>query len=179
MVRGAASFPFTVERKPGTVYIAAVKNGDESNFFGSMVWTTPVEQVLNVSPLDPAGLGAATLGVALQGATEGAHQVQVQLNGVGIGSVTFTGQSRVVTTFPVSQSSLVEGENRVSLVAQGGEMDVSLIDSIRLTCWHSYTAESDSLRFTAVGGGSRCWWVVLAVLWCGWWTLAIRRWRRG
>ena len=149
---GSDSFPFTVEQKPRTVYIAAVKNGDESNFFGPVVWTTPVEQVLSVSHLDPGALGLATLEVALQGATEGAHQVQVLLNNTEVGSLAFTGQSRSVTTLSVSHSLLVEGDNRVSLVAQGGEMDVSLIDYIRLTYWHTYSADNDSLRFTAVGG---------------------------
>ena len=64
----------------------------------------------------------------------------------------FTDQSPGVTTLSVSQSLLVEGENHVSLVAQGGDMDVSLVDYIRLTYWHTYTADNDTLRFTASGG---------------------------
>jgi hypothetical protein len=149
---GGFSFPLTIEQKPRTLYIAAVKNGDESNFFGQMVWTTPVEQVLSVSHLDPGALGATTLEVALQGGTEGDHQVQILLNNTEVGSLVFTGQSRGMTTLTVSPSLLMEGENHVSLVAQGGEMDVSLIDYIRLTYWHTYTADNDVLRFTAVGG---------------------------
>jgi len=149
---GSASFPFTVEQKPRTIYVAAIKNGDESNFFGPMVWTTRVNQVLSVSHLDPGALGMATLEVALQGGTEGDHQVQILLNNSQVGSLVFTGQSPGVTTLSVSQSLLVEGDNQVSLVAQGGDMDVSLIDYIRLTYWHTYTADSNALRFTAVGG---------------------------
>jgi len=111
-----------------------------------------VNQVLSVFHLDPGALGGATLGVALQGGTEGDHQVQILLNNSQVGSLVFTGQSPGVTTLSVSQSLLVEGDNQVSLVAQGGDMDVSLIDYIRLTYWHTYSADSDSLRFTAVGG---------------------------
>ena len=145
-------FPSRWRQKPRTIYFAALKNGDASNFFGPMVWTTPVEQVLSVSHLDPAPPGEATLEVALQGATEGTHQVQVQLNGAQVGSLVFADQSQGVVTLSVSQSLLLEGDNRVSLVAQGGEMDVSLVDYIRLTYWHTYTADSDTLRFTASGG---------------------------
>ncbi|MGD0623935.1 MAG: C25 family cysteine peptidase, partial [Thermodesulfobacteriota bacterium] len=149
---GGFSFPFTVEHKPRTIYFAALKNGDASNFFGPMVWTTPVDQVLSLSHLDPAPPGEATLEVSLQGATAGTHLVQVQLNGVQVGSLVFADQSQGVATVSIPQSLLLEGENRVTLVAQGGEMDVSMIDSIRLTYWHTYTADNDTLRFSASGG---------------------------
>jgi hypothetical protein len=149
---GGFSFPFTVESRPRTIYFAALKNGETENFFGPLVSTTPVEQVLSVYHPDPAPPGEATLEVSLQGVTEGTHQVQVQLNGVQVGSLLFEGQSRGVVTLPVSQSLLLEGENRVTLVAQGGEMDVSLVDYIRLTYWHSYTADDNALRLTADGG---------------------------
>ena len=43
----------------------------------------------------------------------------------------------------------LEGENLVSLVAQEGEADVSALDYIRLTYWHTCTAEQDSLHFTS------------------------------
>jgi hypothetical protein len=149
---GGFSFPFTVEHKPRTIYFAALKNGEASNFFGPMVWTTPVDQVLSLSHLDPAPPGEATLEVSLQGATAGTHLVQVQLNGVQVGSLVFADQSLGVATLSVPQSLLLEGDNRVTLVAQGGDMDVSLVDYIRLTYWHTYTADNDALRFTASGG---------------------------
>ena len=149
---GSASFPFTVEQEPRTIYVAAILNGDASNFFGPVVSNTPVEQVMSVTHLDPGALGAATLEVALQGATVGAHQVQVLLNNVAVGSVVFTDESLGVATLSVSQSLLVEGDNQVGLVTQGGDTDVSLVNYIRLTYWHTYNADGDSLRFTAVGG---------------------------
>jgi hypothetical protein len=149
---GGFSFPYTVEKKPRTIYFAALKNGDASNFFGPQVSTAPVEQVLSVYHPDPTPPGETTLEVSLQGVTAGTHQVQVLLNNVAVGSVIFADQSLGVTTFSVSQSLLVEGDNQVTLVAQGGDMDVSLIDYLRLTYWHRYTADSDTLRFTATGG---------------------------
>ena len=92
--------------------MAAILNGDASNFFGPVVSNTPVEQVMSVTHLDPAALGAATLEVALQGATVGAHQVQVLLNNVAVGSVVFTDESLGVATLSVSQSCWWRGITR-------------------------------------------------------------------
>jgi hypothetical protein len=80
------------------------------------------------------------------------HQVKILLNGVEVGSAAFEGQAQSVTEIALFQAGLREGENRITLVAQGGEMDISLIDSLRLTYWHTYSAEDDTLRFTCASG---------------------------
>ena len=149
---GGFSFPFTVEKKPRAYYFAALKNGGGEKFFGPLVSATPVEQVLNVQHLDPAPPGEATLEVALQGLTAGAHQVKIFLNEMEVGMVSFQGKERGLARVPLSQSKLRGGENRLRLVAQAGEMDMSLTDFIRLTYWHTYTADEDALRFPGQGG---------------------------
>jgi hypothetical protein len=146
------SFPYTVEKKDRTIYAAALKNGDASNFFGPVVSATPLDQVLKVSHLDPSAPGDALLEVSLQGVTVGAHQVRVMINGVVVGTMVFEGQALKAERFPLVQAGLVEGENVVTLVGQGVPLDVSLVDSIRLTYWRTYTAEEDILKFTSVGG---------------------------
>jgi len=40
----------------------------------------------------------------------------------------------------------------VRLIALGGETDISIVDHIRLTYWHTYTADGDFLLCSAVGG---------------------------
>jgi hypothetical protein len=40
----------------------------------------------------------------------------------------------------------------VTLISLGGAQDVNLVESIRLTYWHTYTADVDSLKFSAAGG---------------------------
>jgi len=52
----------------------------------------------------------------------------------------------------IPQAMLEEGENLVSLVASEDEMDASLLDTIRLTYWHSSMADDNSLRFMVRGG---------------------------
>ncbi|MEE8160792.1 MAG: DUF2341 domain-containing protein, partial [Acidobacteriota bacterium] len=38
------SFPFTLEQRERTIYISALRNGEEGNFFGPFVTATPVDQ---------------------------------------------------------------------------------------------------------------------------------------
>jgi hypothetical protein len=148
----STSFPYTVEKKDRTVYFAALRNGDEENFFGPVVYMNRVDQILELQHLDRSTAEEALLEVVLQGVTEGSHRVKVLFNEVEVGEVTFEGQSQGLFKVEVSQSGLLEGENLVSFIPEGGEMDVSLLDFIRLTYWHTYTADDNGLRFTAQGG---------------------------
>jgi hypothetical protein len=147
-----SSFLYTVERKDRSVYFAALRNGEQENFFGAVVSSEPAAASLQVSHLDSFPPGAPVLEVSLQGVTQGAHRAQVTLNGVGVGEVVFQGQDVGVNSFPLAPSGLRDGENEVELVAQAGEQDISLVHTIRLTYWRSYMADADALRFSATGG---------------------------
>jgi hypothetical protein len=148
----SSSFPHTVEVKDRWIYLPAIKNGEEENFFGAVVYGAGVDQLLNLQHLDPAPSEDAFLEVVLQGATNTSHRVKVLVNDEEVGEVAFEGQSRGVLQGEVPHSLLLEGDNVVSFIPQGGEMDVSLVDSIRLTYWHSYTADDNGLRLMAQGG---------------------------
>lgn len=148
---GPSSFLATVLLEQRTTYFAALLNGDNAdNYFGASVTTEPVDQTLTVSHLDPNSGIAPSLEVALQGVTDGQpHSVSVELNGVSIGTLSFTGQAAATNTFPVSSSQLVEGTNTVTLTALDGENDVSLVQSIALHYAHTYAADSNWLDATA------------------------------
>ena len=149
----ATSFPFTVESKPRSIYFAALKNGEEKgNFFGPLVSPAPVEQTLDVRNADPTPPQDAMLEVTLQGVALAPHSVQVLLNDTEVGRMTFQDRENKMARFPIFPSLLKEGENTVKLVALGGEMDICLLDSIRLTYGHTYRADEDYLSFTAPGG---------------------------
>src|SRR5439155_23097511 len=102
--------------------------------------------------LDPSPLGEGRLEVILQGVTDGPHQVEVQLNGSPVGTVTFDGMNQGTSTVGVSQSQFLPGSNRVTLVALGGEMDYSLVASVRLTYWRFYQADGDVVDAAVQGG---------------------------
>lgn len=141
----AASFAHTVERKERTIYFSALRNGDAENFFGPVIAGEAVDQSLTLQHIDRTSSTAPQVDVALQGVTQQAHRVKVLVNGTEVGSVLFAGQSRGVARLPISNSTLVEGENVVRLLAEAGETDVSLVDSVRITYQHRFIADSNAL----------------------------------
>ena len=147
----SGSFPYTVERRDRSIYFSALRNGDKENFFGAVIARDAVDQSISVQHLDVAGSGAE-LELALQGVTELPHRVRVELNGVEVGYTGFDGQMEGTTRIPLGRGVLKEGQNIVRLTALGDESDVSLVDFIRVTYPHTYTADSDALRFTAQAG---------------------------
>ena len=147
----ARNFLYTVERKDRTLFFFSLKNGDKENFFGATVSPTPVDQPLTLRNLDQSATALATLEVALQGATLTPHLVRVQLNGTDVGAVSFDGQAEGVARLKVSQQLLKEGSNQVTLRADGGQNDFSFVDYIRISYWHTFTADGDVLQLTTPG----------------------------
>jgi hypothetical protein len=144
----AASFPYTVERKDHTLYFPALRNGDQESFFGAAIARNPVDQALALSHIDRSASAEATLEVALQGVTLQSHRVRVDMNGSVVGEVNFDGQAAGSTKLALKASMLKEGQNTVRLTPLGGDQDVSLVNYVRVTYGHTYTADNDALRFT-------------------------------
>jgi uncharacterized repeat protein (TIGR01451 family) len=148
-----ANFPATVELRQHTIYFAALLTPNGDNFFGAFVSTTPVDQALVVPYLDTTSTEQPTLEIALQGVINGIpHDVLVQLNGTTLGDVTFTGQATGKLTFNIPPGVLLDWNNTVTLTSQNGEYDSSLVDHIRITYPHLYTADQDALKFTGRPG---------------------------
>jgi hypothetical protein len=150
---GPPSFPFTVEWKPRTVYVAALLNGDADNFFGPVLASgDAVSQPLTITNYYSPAAEIPQLQVSLQGVSDGPHAVGVALNGNQLGTVTFSDQKEGVATLALPGTTLQAGQNLLTLTVQGGSDDVSLVDNVQLTYPHSYTADSNYLRFTVQGG---------------------------
>jgi len=147
------SFPFTVEVTPHTTYFSALTTSDGNNFFGPIISTTPVDQTLQVFHLDQNATDPARLEVNLQGVILAIpHDVTVALNGTTLGDLTFTGQTLGTFRVNLPPALLQNGANTVTLTAQDGEYDISLIQSIRIKYQHTYVADSDRLVFTGRAG---------------------------
>ncbi|HEY9232172.1 MAG TPA: C25 family cysteine peptidase [Blastocatellia bacterium] len=145
------AFAYTVERRDRTIHYPALLNGDAENFFGAVISNQPTNQSLGVPHLD-AAMSGATLEVALQGVTQIAHLVNVRLNGTDLGNQSYSGQANQVASYSVPAFLLQEGQNTVTLVGQNGSSDISLVDYLRLTYDHTYTADDDRLKLTAQAG---------------------------
>jgi uncharacterized repeat protein (TIGR01451 family) len=148
-----ASFPFIVEYTPRTTYFAALINSNGDNFFGPLVSSTALDQTMYVPHLDKTSTAPARLEVILQGVILGfPHDVAIAVNGSPLGNLTFTGQSKGNFQANLPPGILQEGSNTVTLTAQGGEYDTSVVQSIRIAYPHSYVADSDRLTFTGRAG---------------------------
>ena len=148
------SYSATVELQQRTIYFAALLTSNGENFFGALVSPTPVEQVLVTPNLNPASTQEAHIQVVLQGViTAFPHDVSVVLNGTALGDVVFTGQDKGTLSVTIPPGVLQSGSNTVTLTAQNGDYDTSLVDYIRITYPHLYVADNDQLKFTGRAGG--------------------------
>lgn len=146
------SFIQTIELKPRTTYFAALLRENTDNFFGPLI--SPTSAVLNVDASHIAA-GQSSLLVTLQGVTQNqAHNVTVAINGSTLGEIYFYGQQSARATFNLPAGVLANGTNTISLTAQLGANDLSLVDHIDVSFPHTLTAESDLLKFTANQGES-------------------------
>jgi hypothetical protein len=139
-----SSFSSTLEFKERSMYFSALKNGEQNNFFGPVIGAQPLERTLEIQNL-ASYRGKTTLSVSVQGVTVKPHRVRVLLNGVSLGTISFEGQSHKQAEFVLSHSRLRNGENTLRLLAEGDELDVSLLDTVQLTYRHTYAADEDSL----------------------------------
>ncbi|HYO75795.1 MAG TPA: C25 family cysteine peptidase [Thermoanaerobaculia bacterium] len=147
-----ARTPFTYERVERTVFFTALTdNGERENFFGAIVTNAGATQELFVENLDRTA-ATATLEATLQGGTDGRHTVRLALGNLYLGNVTFNDKQRLVTRFDVPVSALLDGANTLTLTALDGDLDVSVVESLRLTYPHRLVADNDALKLTMAGG---------------------------
>jgi hypothetical protein len=149
----ASNFPYAYQRIERTVYFAAlINNGDRENFFGAVVSPWPVSEAVNARGFD--GSAAASLDVVIQGASDGPHVVDVQFNGSDVGTMNLTFQQRQGATLTIPSSLIAAGTNTLTFTALGGDDDISVVESARLTYAHRYAADRDALKCTATGGSA-------------------------
>ncbi len=148
-----SSFPSAVELQQHTIYFAALVSSKGQNFFGALVSPTPVDQVLDVPHFDSASTNAASLDVVLQGViTAFPHDVSIVLNGTTLGDLLFTGQDQGTFSIAIPPGLLQSGSNTVTLTAQDGDYDTSLVDYIRISYPHLYLADADQFKFAGRAG---------------------------
>ncbi|MFV2068111.1 MAG: C25 family cysteine peptidase [Pirellulales bacterium] len=151
-----ATFAATVTLKDRSLYVAAVtNNGERDNFYGPVVGSEALSQVLNVDALPPAGAHqAATLEIALQGVTTADHRISVSFNGHELEEMMFSGSESSTREYQIDPSWLRPGANEVILQAENGDDDVCVTDSLSLTWQRPFVANGDRLEMTAPPGAT-------------------------
>ncbi len=146
-------FNEAVELRQRTTYFAAFINPIDNNFFGALVSTTPVDQIVDTPHVSTTSNSPTRLEVSLQGVGEGVpHDVIVALNGGTLGHLTFTGQIKGRMRMDIPPGMLLEGANSFTLTAQDGDSDISLVDHIIVNYPHTYAVDGDVLKFSARAG---------------------------
>jgi len=98
------------------MYFAALKNGEQENFFGSVIADNTVTQTLTLRNLDSSAKGDTdTLEVAIQGVTSNQHLVKVSVNGSVLDYLNFSDRTRGAKKIGLPYSLLREGSNTVAL----------------------------------------------------------------
>src|SRR5262249_44700770 len=140
------NFSDTIELKERFNYNTQLAAGQ--NFVGTAM-SSPgsVTKTLAIQNLDSSAVDPARLQVSIQGFSFVSHQVNVFVNNLLVGTMKFFGRERLAQTFNVPVSKLVEGNNAIMFIPTGTS-DVSFFDYARLSYPHSYSAASNSLRFT-------------------------------
>src|SRR5258706_2300543 len=158
---GPTGFEFTVERRERIIYFSGLRNGDVENFFGQVITNTPVTSTLPIRNLDAASVAAGTpaqLEVSLQGVTNQNHLVRVVFNGMDLGTLGFADTDHAMETFAVPATALHNGDNTVEFTSLGNAadaLDVSLVDTVRLTYAHSFAADENALVMSIDNGSTR------------------------
>ncbi len=145
-------FTQTVELRQRTTYFAALINPNDDNFFGALVSTSPIDQVLDTPHVSATGSLAPRMEVVLQGVGDGVpHDVTVALNGLSLGHIAFAGQTKGKMRVDLPPGLLRE-TNTVTLTAQDGDSDISLVDHITITYPQNFAADGDQLKLSVRAG---------------------------
>ncbi|HVY40848.1 MAG TPA: C25 family cysteine peptidase [Polyangia bacterium] len=132
-----------------SLYVAALRNGRADNFFGAVLSTAPVNEVVAVP--DPLPGRPASLVVALQGMNADANQVAVTLNGAPLGTVSWSGVAPVAQELAIPADLLADGPNTVVLTPGAGG-GLAVLDRLTVRYARPYRAVGDRLEATAPAG---------------------------
>lgn len=133
-------------RRDRMFYISNLKNGDEENFFGQVISSTPTDIQFQIDAVDHS-INKTYIQIGVNGFTAGQHVINVSVNGVPQGSFTYTGSVPAVADIGVPTQIINEGSNTVTMTASGPGQDFSLTVYVAAQYPRTYTARNDSLEF--------------------------------
>ena len=145
----SAYYPTTTVRKERTNYLNTIHNGDEENYFGQVLSSSPATFTFALNGLHNSG--DVTLSVKIQGWIGNGHSVRLVLNGQQIPSMIWNGGPAAFTrSYVLPASSLVDGTNNLEMTTLNpGQFD--LFDTITVTHKRRYQAEQNKVGFFTPG----------------------------
>lgn len=144
------TFRFAAVRKERTEYNAKLKNGDEENYFGRTIFSTPDPGfVFNLAGIDPNGSNPVVT-IRMQGRFFGQHSVRAVLNGTHIGNVVGEHLDSIATDFSVPVGLLNNGANTLVLNTESSS-DALHLDTVTVKYDRLYSASENRLAFFTPG----------------------------
>ena len=148
---GGPSFPETLTFQERLYRFGSLKNGGNEKYFGPLIYDTPDARVYSTPELDLTSNQSAVLELAVQGATQGSHVIEVSLNGMLLGTLRGSDQQLMTKKISIPPGLLGAGDNIVQLRAPGSG-DLSFEVYQRLTYPRLYRSTGDALYLRATGG---------------------------
>ncbi len=138
------NFEFQSKKIERTIYFSNLLNGDEQNYFGTIIGGSVVSIPFNVDAID-FSTGKANVEVALQGLTFTPHRVEVTINGTTLDEITGNSRDGFSKKIGIPVGLLQNGTNSLGLRSIGG--GVSLFNSVKVNYNKLYEAKQDQLSF--------------------------------
>jgi len=127
-------------------YSSNTLNGDEENFFGTVIPNSGGTVNFNLTGVD-FNSPNSSIDVKIVGLTLVSHQTKVILNNVELGFITGGNQTGMSKNFVIPTSVLREGSNSLQMMSVGGTSDINAFDSMKVNFARRYRAEQNRLSF--------------------------------
>lgn len=146
----AANYQNITQKKERFSYVNRIFNGDEENYWGRLVTSSPVAVV----PFELTGIdfqtATAQITVRMQGFSLNNHQTQVKVNGHDVTQMTASFYDNYSSTVSIPTTFLLEGTNSLELNTQNGS-DYSLFDTVMVAYDRKHQAVQDRISFFTAG----------------------------
>ncbi len=139
------SYYQTFVRKERTVYASGILNGDLDNHFGTVVTSSPGNDVFSLSGVDFNSTGTVTLEVNIQGLTTTDHQVSISINNNALAGIAGSSTDLITARYQIPAAFLAEGNNTLRM---SDSIGVGLVESIRVSYNRKYQAQNNNLFLT-------------------------------
>ena len=144
------NYRVSAEKKERQNYIYDILNGEQENYWGRVVTTTPTTVPITLTGIDFASTASVTFTLTMNGFSMTAHQTRVVLNGNVLANITGQQQESFSSTYTIPLSMLVEGNNSLEL-ASTASGDLTLFDTATFSYARKYQADLNKVSFFTPG----------------------------
>lgn len=140
------SYDNSFKKSERLFYLTDYLNGDEENFFGSVITNVGTDITFNIDSIDFKNV-TTNFSVVLGGLTANNHLFSIRLNGTEIGQMNWAGKVVKTQAFTIPLQLLQNGTNTLNIKSLNASGDISLFGSLKFDFPRQYAAQENSLAF--------------------------------